>query len=249
MKESILNELKEKYINNPTLQPTAFWKIRNWIENDETRIEGDMESRSVILDGKMLLRLPLSQGYIPQLDANYKLLIFKDKQEIGSEYKEARYFKFFHNHKNIGKRDLPGEYLFCKVTPDEYGDVVTFINNSYSNIKTSQTDVISWTKNEVYEDELWIWIIDKDNGMKIALGIADFDSIIGEGSLEWIQVNELYRGKGLGKILVNDLLYRISKKGKFTTVSGDYNDMLKPEMLYRSCGFEGDLIWHIYQRI
>ena len=47
------------------------------------------------------------------------------------------------------------------------------------------------------------------------------------------------------QLLVNELLTRLQGKADFVTVSGKVDNVTKPEMLYRKCGFKGDDIWHI----
>ena len=78
--------------------------------------------------------------------------------------------------------------------------------------------------------------------------IAELDKKILEASLEWIQVLPEYRGQGVGKTLVNELLHRVSKKVKFTTVSGLLDGETNPEILYRKCGFTGSDIWMVYNK-
>jgi ribosomal protein S18 acetylase RimI-like enzyme len=80
-----------------------------------------------------------------------------------------------------------------------------------------------------------------------ALGIADFDAEIKEGSLEWIQVLPSKRGLGLGKMLVNELLQRLKSKADFVTVSGRVDNPANPQALYRKCGFTGDDIWYVVE--
>lgn len=78
----------------------------------------------------------------------------------------------------------------------------------------------------------------------VGCGIADFDREAKEGILEWIQVLPEYRGKKIGKMIVNELLFRM-KNADFATVSGKINNRTNPERLYRSCGFVGNDIWHV----
>lgn len=79
--------------------------------------------------------------------------------------------------------------------------------------------------------------------------MADLDPYMKEGILEWIQVLPEYRRKGLGKALVCELLTRMKGKAKFSTVSGDCNNINNPINLYRKCGFIGNSIWYIaYER-
>ncbi|MBR6525201.1 MAG: GNAT family N-acetyltransferase [Clostridia bacterium] len=83
------------------------------------------------------------------------------------------------------------------------------------------------------------------SGKIVGCGMADFDSQMQEGIIEWIQVLPEYRGKKIGQLLVNELLLRMKTMAKFATVSGQMNNPSSPEKLYRKCGFVGNDIWHI----
>ncbi len=58
--------------------------------------------------------------------------------------------------------------------------------------------------------------------------------------MEWIQVIQEYRKRNVGTSIVNQLLYRLSFKADFATVSGKVDNKTKPEKLYRKCGFTGN---------
>jgi len=90
--------------------------------------------------------------------------------------------------------------------------------------------------------------MDNIKEMPIALGIAECDEDIMEGSLEWIQVLPQYRGYGIGVALVNFLLLILKEKSKFVTVSGKIDNKTNPQRMYRKCGFQGNDIWHILRR-
>ena len=104
-----------------------------------------------------------------------------------------------------------------------------------------------YMKNKVYKKNLWVFIdeINKNGNTPVAFGLADLDSTLNEGILEWIQVLPEYRGRGLGKSLVNELLIRMKEKAKFATVSGDCNNASNPINLYKKSGFVGNSIWYI----
>ena len=90
----------------------------------------------------------------------------------------------------------------------------------------------------------------KTNLIKIvASGIAELDVEIKEGILEWIQVSPEYRGKGLGKFVVNELLWRMKDKVEFVTVSGKVDDFTNPRGLYIACGFTDEVIWHVMRKV
>lgn len=105
--------------------------------------------------------------------------------------------------------------------------------------------LLGYIKSEVYDENLWIIVYEKVTHKPVACGIAELDKEIREGMLEWIQVLPAYRGKKIGQLLVNELLTRLQGKADFVTISGKVDNVTKPEILYRKCGFTGDDIWHI----
>lgn len=46
----------------------------------------------------------------------------------------------------------------------------------------------------------------------IASGIAEYDENTKEGIIEWVQVLPEYRRQGYGRMIVEELLHRLSKK-------------------------------------
>jgi len=109
----------------------------------------------------------------------------------------------------------------------------------------SADEVASWITRSVFDSSLWIWVADNAAQQAVALGIADFDSEIREGSLEWIQVLPEYRRQGFGSATVHELLNRLQPKAEFATVSGEIGNATEPEALYRRCGFIGKDTWYV----
>jgi Acetyltransferase (GNAT) family. len=131
--------------------------------------------------------------------------------------------------------------------PDDSRKIAEFINRCYEGYKLTEADILEWTKYPVFGADLWVFIFDDASNMPVALGIADYDTSIREGSLEWIQVLPENRGIGLGKAVVNELLSRLKEKADFVTVSGECDNPTNPETLYRKCGFKGNDIWHVFR--
>ena len=128
--------------------------------------------------------------------------------------------------------------------------LIKMINHCYKheNILIDESDINRWMNNPTYNKSLWVKIV--KNNKIIASGIAEYDSHLKEGIIEWVQVLPEYRNKGYGKDIVNYLLKQLRNlDAGFVTVSGSLDNKTKPEKLYRKCGFIGDDIWYICQKV
>lgn len=155
------------------------------------------------------------------------------------------YFRLFHDLKGLSKPVLPQGYTLCSVPLAEYAE---HISSCYDGIGITEEELSHYLHKPVYDAALWIAVKDDETGEIAATGIAELDREMGEGVLEWIQVSESYRGKGLGSFVVSELLWRMKDKADFVTVSGQCNNPTNPERLYRKCGFGGDDVWHILRK-
>ncbi len=162
-----------------------------------------------------------------------------------NDYVDEKYFRLKHNLKGIAEPVLPTGFQLCDASSTDFSE---HINNCYKGSKLSADELESYRKRRVYSQELWIAVKDCKTNKIIGTGIGELDPEIGEGILEWIQVSEKYRGKGIGKYIVNQLLQRMKDKTVFVTVSGKVENPTNPEVLYRKCGFEGNDIWHIMHK-
>jgi len=152
------------------------------------------------------------------------------------------YFKLVHYLENIEKQFKSDKFIFVKASTEEF---VNHINSCYEKERLTVDELEYYKNRSVYDEDLWICLYDNVNHVIAATGIAEFDREIKEGYLDWIQVSEEYRGQGLGKIIVYELLKRLKRKANFVTVSGRVNNKTNPEKLYESCGFENKVLWHI----
>lgn len=160
-------------------------------------------------------------------------------------YVDEPYFRLIHNLKGLSKPELPQGYSLCTVVLSEYA---AHINSCYDRIGITEEELRSYTFRPVYDAALWLAVKDNHTGNIVATGIAEFDCEIGEGVLEWVQVSKGYRGNGLGRYIVFELLWRMKGTAQFATVSGQCNNTTNPEKLYRKCGFTGNDVWHILRK-
>ena len=172
------------------------------------------------------------------------LIIHEEQYQCDSlgAYDEECYFRIKHNLKKLQKPKLPAGYSVVHATASEYAK---HLNECYPLLFMTEEFISTYFSQTVYPEELRVAVRDAETKKIVASGIAAFDVEAHEGTLEWIQVTEAYRGKGLGQFIVNELLQRMKEKADFVTVSGEVDNKTRPERLYRRCGFTGTDVWHI----
>ncbi len=166
-------------------------------------------------------------------------------EDLLDGYIEEPYFRLKHDLIDMAAPQLPDGFAVCDASCKEYAE---HIGGCYSGIGIAESELQGYTQRKVYCPNLWLAVCDKATGKIVATGIAELDREIHEGVLEWIQVSPEYRGRGLGKFLVLELLFRMKPTADFATVSGQCNNPTSPEQLYRKCGFTGNDVWHILRR-
>ena len=138
----------------------------------------------------------------------------------------------------------PPQFHYANADPIAEADTIAaLIRACYPGSRMTAEEVQSWVSHPVYDPALWVWVREVATGQPVGLGIAEVDPNVPEASLEWIQVHPDAQGKGLGKAIVAELLRRVAGRVAFTTVSGQVDNLTRPERLYRRCGFTGSDIW------
>ena len=177
---------------------------------------------------------------------NMKIVLDADLHNVDvREYIDEKYFKLIHGMNDIEKPVLDSRYemLCCEVS--EYAK---HIATCYDDVGISTEELMNYQTHAVYDQNLWIAVTECGRNTIIASGIAEIDIEIKEGILEWIQVSPEHRGKGLGKFVVNELLWRMKDKADFVTVSGKVDNPTNPKGLYAACGFSNEEIWHVMRK-
>lgn len=155
-----------------------------------------------------------------------------------------RFFRVKHDLRDLCPIDFDYDTLSID---DQATELSNMIHASYGheNIVVNEKDILKWKQHETFREDLCVYI-NADDGKMVASGIAEFDETCREGVIEWLQVLPEYRKRGLGKMIVDVLLWRLKGIGAdFVTVSGDLDNTTKPLELYKKCGFTGDDIWYI----
>lgn len=160
-----------------------------------------------------------------------------------AQYTDEPYFRLRHALQQIG---TAGSAFICRTaTGADLPLMADIMNRSYTDLSVTVEQLQGYRQTAAFAENLWLITLDAQTGEAVGCGIADLDPEAREGVLEWIQVLPEHRRRGAGQAIVNDLLRRMAGHADFATVSGRVNNITRPEMLYRKCGFAGDDVWHI----
>ena len=187
--------------------------------------------------------LPFWKTNLVKIPENMKIVLEDDLKGVDIlEYSDERFFKLMHHMRDIKRPLLDNKYEMVCCEVSEYAK---HIAACYSDVGISAEELLEYQNHAVYDGNLWIAIRECGQSEIVASGIAEIDEDIKEGILEWIQVSPEHRGKGLGKFVVNELIWRMKDKAEFVTVSGKVDNSTNPRELYIACGFADEEIWHV----
>ena len=254
--KSILTKL---YLSDPcSVLPNPLWKTFGHLTAIQTdiKLKGDNVTKLQAFNQREFMVYWSSFYESPDIreavKKEFRLVVINQKYESFFDKLSfpiiMRYFRLKHSGAELSAA-LSSQYYFEDVNTQKDCLIVSdFIGRCYENIKPSEKRVKSWTETGVFDNSLWLWIKEKGSGIPIALGIGERDTVNGEGSLEYIQVDPAFRGKGICKALVNELVHRLYSKISIVTVSGDLYNISNCEAVYRKCNFEGDNVWSVLKK-
>ncbi len=227
-------KLLEKYINDPiNTLAIPYWK------HSKTAIRKDMM-------------------YVSK--ENYDETLYRD-------FDDVLYLRLQHNLLNLKLGKFSGNFFVRSFKRNENLYIHQLINECYD-LEISKDYVDKLIKDETFNDILCVFLYNskvytidnnlpkKNNKEKhsnrvykpIGLVIAQFDLKTEEASIEWLCVQEKYRNKGLGKLLIEEVLLRISNVAEFATVTFPLDNQYHLESLFRNAGFTGNAVWHMLKK-
>ncbi len=190
--------------------------------------------------------LPFWKTNTIKVPDNMKVVLEEELQALDmTDCTDEAFFKLLHPMKGVEKPVLDSAF---KVVACDTQDFAEHIADCYDDIGISCEELENYKTHSTYDESLWIVVKSIDENEVVASGIAELDTSIKEGVLEWIQVLPSYRGRGLGKFIVRELLWRMKDKADFVTVSGKVHNPSNPKELYEACGFTGEEIWHVIKK-
>lgn len=158
--------------------------------------------------------------------------------------RDEPYFRLIHRLEQVEACECVG-FSVRTAGEEDIPVIADIIACSYEDFGISEAGLFALRKRPEFDPGLWVLVCEIGSGAAAACGTAEYDVRSGEGSLEWIQTLPEYRGRGLGRLVVTELLKRLKGRAEFVTVSGRAKGAGVPERLYRSCGFTGNDIWHV----
>lgn len=218
--------------------------VMKWVDKCQLYLLEETDKIRYLMNPCRTSALPLHK----ELRVNLKdtVVIHEDDlqlKQLNQFERHDTYFRLIHHLESVECIQKEG-YIYQQVQMnEEVYEVVDFIHTCYKDIHITKEKLISMTKDRVYDETLWVWLIEKQTGKKVALGIANYDTIIEELELDWIQVKPDYIKNGFGRMIVTYLVSNAPYNTRFATVSGKYSETLIE--FYHSCGFEGRDTWHI----
>ena len=204
-----------------------------------------MKLSQYVTDPCGLLSIPWWKHREIRLPPHIKILHQRDYTPDAAEgYRDQVYFRLLHDLKSVP--EVPSdEFRIKSISPDDADRIASIINRSYPDIRVSEARIRAMADSTAFCPELWIAVCDPHDNTPLGCAMADFHRESGEMSIEWVQVLPLFRRRGIGRILVSELLRRAPEGARFATVSGQVASNSHPEALYRRCGFTGNDYWHI----
>lgn len=88
-----------------------------------------------------------------------------------------------------------------------------------------------WTALPAFDPSLWIWIKDVEADRLVSIGISGYHREMRETDLDWIEVDAEFRNRGIGRILLSEIVNRSIARSNVIRVGG------VADGFYKKCGF------------
>lgn len=84
------------------------------------------------------------------------------------------YFRMKYDLNEIETVEIPEGFSIRDAKPvEESNEISSLIGKCYDDLKPTRETVEGWTEHLVFDDKLWIWILDDIKGKKAGLGIGE----------------------------------------------------------------------------
>lgn len=156
-------------------------------------------------------------------------------------WKDTVYFRLVHRLRDLPAPSVPPGFEERTLPEEAFARHVELCYG----MENAGRELAEVSRSPLFDPSLRVALCPEGSPDPAASGIAVFDPVIREGSLEWIQVSPAFRRRGLGKAVVLILLSRLADRASFVTVSGQEESPFHPSLLYESAGFGEKALWHV----
>jgi GNAT superfamily N-acetyltransferase len=94
-----------------------------------------------------------------------------------------------------------------------------------------------WTAFPTFDPSLWLFVRDRETQELVSFGISTYHKEAMETDLDWIFVLPEHHGRGVGRILIAEIIRRSIDRSKVIRVGGVADDF------YKKCGFYEKELW------
>lgn len=141
------------------------------------------------------------------------------------------------------KAAVPGYSVREVDLTEELPLAATLLRASSGGSARGMDDVMAWARRPVVQPHAWLWAIDRTTRRPAALAVADVDTETREASLVCLEVLPDHRNRGVGTMLLQELMGRLERMAAITTVTLPLRMGTHPDHLFSACGFSGHTVW------
>jgi len=138
---------------------------------------------------------------------------------------------------------VPGYTVREVDVAEELPLVATLLRASSGVEARGMEDVLAWARRPVFHPHAWLWAVDRATKRPTGLAVADVDSEAQEASLVCLEVLPDHRNRGVGTMLLQELIARLERMAPVTTATLPLRSGTHPDHLFSACGFSGHAIW------
>ena len=232
-------------LENRMIDSYEDYKIQ-WIDKCQVLLLSDENIKDYQEDPCAYSALPLYKEI--RLDTS-KTRVVHESKLLNKEKKNndaRRFFRLHHDLTKVKEQSVSGYGVRYVDFDKDLRLIEEIIEASYTDLRLRQEELTRMIRDRVFDPSLWMFLVEEKTKKEVGLIIGQYDRLVGEVVVDWMQVLPAYRGKGLGKMLLSYMLGHVPKEAKFATVSGDKDNPSSPESLYRACGFKGEDVWYIF---